>query len=193
MFCAGCDQRIALDVRHCVVGIQTFHPSCAARHRQRSVPAVSSAAAPAAIGVLEGIALVFNEPCGILRANAGTAFESFEPTASDSSIRAGGQELRVDHRPGGLNGRFLQLANDGGYLTFRFELRDGIRERDALAKARRGDFRGCSIGFRPRVGGSQFRGTVEHFLEGQQLDEISVLTERGPAWFGTHVRASRLT
>ncbi len=190
MECAGCGQRIAEDIQHRVVGIQTFHPSCATRHAARSGTSAPSASKTNVIGTLDGVALVFKEPCGISTRDGAVNHEAFDTGAFDRSISRGGQELRVNHTPGALRGRFTWLGEDRGRLTFVFALEDGPRERGVLDDVEAGRVRGCSIGFRPSGCASRFVGTVEHFAD-VQLDEISLLTHSQPAWFNTSVRAFR--
>jgi hypothetical protein len=79
-YCAGCQQAIAKSVRHVVIGIQTFHPSCSKRRAQESTVTTKPAQV---LCTLDGIAVPHDEPCVIVDDNGATEHEEFRSGCYD--------------------------------------------------------------------------------------------------------------
>lgn len=182
--CAHCHQRINWpQVRIVTRGLHVFHPSCA----QRAPTVVDKPAAPRVIASLSGVAVTFDRAgCAIFDRDGSVDHERYAIDCFDASLARGGQELRINH---GLTvrGTFQHIRVDNRQLCFRFTLFDGALEQRTLDEIRRGECRGCSVGYRR---GQQRRD--RYILEHQRADliEISVvLGSSRPAWYGTFVRA----
>ncbi|HZJ17501.1 MAG TPA: HK97 family phage prohead protease, partial [Chthoniobacteraceae bacterium] len=177
IICTHCKGEIAKGVTVVYRGGASYHPSCADRTR---AAATVIAPTPQVIGRLSGVAVTLDRDARVTT-KTGPLRERFASGAFHESIRDGGQTLKVNHSGFALRGRYLSIAERDNELRFRFELHDGIRERDILARVGREKIRFCSIAFVPHHESNLVRDGALRYLR-MELNEISLIDGGCPAW-----------
>lgn len=193
--CAFCRQPIHASVTPVVEGVETFHPShapSARAMRRASMP--TPAPAPSAMPIAElagSVGRLFDPAgCEVMTDRGFSQHERYAVGCFADSIARGGQYLDVSHSGIPLRGRCLSIRPDALALKWRFELLDGVRERDALAKIRTGAIRGCSLHMefaRQDVRDLGARGWEYTRAHLKSIALVDRTTGAVPSWFGTFV------
>lgn len=190
--CARCREEISPITGHQLIGVSTYHPSCAIVARARQKPSQVRASAPAVtpqptvLCRIGGIALPHDQPCLIVDVEGRSESEQWASGCFDRSIARGPYVLKLDHQQQ-IEGRWWVVGSEARELRWTFDLYDTAVNRGIKRDIASGAIARCSIEFKKEpVVDRLVRGT--RVIDEATLTAISILRNAQPAWYGTSVR-----